>query len=176
MNGSIVMKSQEGVGSEFAINLTFTKSTEHHGLDLNSSNYSKYKNAELSDLSVLIVDDNELNRMVLKKFMDKWQVASDSAENGLVALEKLHQKKFDIVLLDLQMPEMDGYELAEAMSVHAALQSLPIIAISADTISNVYEKVVASGMDDFITKPFNPDELKSKIYLHVSKVKGVKEV
>ena len=171
MDGSVEMKSEEGSGSRFLINLTFTKTNNLNGSSHDFGNYSKFKNAELSDLSVLIVDDNELNRMVLKKFTDKWLVNSDSAENGLAALQKLREKKFDIVLLDLQMPEMDGYETARAMSDNPDMQTTPIIAISADTISNVYENVIESGMDDFITKPFNPDELKSKIYLHVSKVR-----
>jgi len=171
MGGEIQISSKEGSGSIFKFETVFKKSLDSPEENFSSRNYSKYKNAELEDLSVLIVDDNHLNRMVLKKFMDKWKVASDYAENGLIGLKKLKGAKFDLVLLDLQMPEMDGYEMAQEMTKDNNLNSIPVIAISADTISNVYDKVIASGMDDFITKPFNPDELKSKIYMHTSKIK-----
>ena len=171
MGGKINVDSEVGVGSKFTFTTTFRKSKESSPNDFTDRNYSKYKHTELVDLSVLIVDDNHLNRMVLKKFMDKWNVVSESAENGEVALKMLKEKSFDLILLDLQMPVMDGYEMAKVMAKDSILSKIPIIAISADTISNVYEKVVKSGMDDFITKPFNPDELKSKIYTHTSKIR-----
>lgn len=171
MGGDVEVNSKVGKGSEFTFNADFEITNRIADEFLHTKNYSRHKFRNLEDLSVLIVDDNQLNRMVLKKFMDRWNVASDSAENGKIALDKLRKESFDIVLLDLQMPEMDGYEMAKVMSGDQKLKSVPIIAISADTISNVYEKVIASGMDDFITKPFNPDELKSKIYTHTSKIK-----
>lgn len=172
MGGDVEVNSEIGNGSKFIFSASFEVTDGIVGEDFHARNYSRHKMTNLEDLSVLIVDDNHLNRMILKKFMDRWNVQSDSAENGLVALEKLRQSKFDIVLLDLQMPEMDGYEMAQEMAKDPKLKVVPIIAISADTISNVYEKVIESGMDDFITKPFNPDELKSKIYTHTSKIKS----
>ncbi|MEL6561990.1 MAG: ATP-binding protein [Bacteroidota bacterium] len=112
MGGGVEVISNVGEGSEFIFDTDFEISDGVAGEFLHARNYSRHKLKDLEDLSVLIVDDNQLNRMVLKKFMDRWNVSSDSAENGLVALDKLRKEQFDIVLLDLQMPEMDGYEIA----------------------------------------------------------------
>jgi len=171
MKGKVEISSTVGTGSSFRFSTSFKKSNTTSPIGIQDRNYTKYKDTSLNNLTVLIVDDNELNRMILKKFMDKWGVNSDSVGDGKQGLEILKTKSYDIVLLDLQMPEMNGYRMAEVMSNDPNLNSIPIIAISADSISNVYEEVINAGMDDFITKPFNPDELKSKIYIHTSKIK-----
>lgn len=171
MGGEINLESEVGKGTSFSCTVGFEIPKLAKDIVSLGNGNSDFKNTELGDLSVLIVDDNILNRVILQKFMEMWNVKYDSSENGLQAMKKLKEERFDLVLLDLQMPEMDGYEVAEEMAKDESLRHIPIIAISADTISNIYDKVIASGMDDFITKPFNPAELKSKIYRHTAKIK-----
>lgn len=167
MNGKVSLESEYKKGSTFTFSLEFDKSERR--TEQNSGNEYALSGIEVDHLSALIVDDNDLNRLVLKKFMNKWGVDSDEAENGIVAIQKMRSRPFDIILLDLQMPEMNGYEVAHFMRNDNQLKNTPIIAISADNISNVYEKVIASGIDDFITKPFDPSDLKTKMLSHTSK-------
>ncbi|MFY0599437.1 MAG: response regulator [Cyclobacteriaceae bacterium] len=167
MNGKVSLESTLGKGSVFSFSLVFEKSNKKS--ESNTGSNFELSSIDVDHLTVLIVDDNELNRLVLKKFMNKWGVDSEESENGVDALEKMRSRQFDIILLDLQMPEMSGYEVAEIVRNDSSLKSIPIIAISADNISNVYEKVIASGIDDFITKPFDPSDLKTKMLSHTSK-------
>jgi signal transduction histidine kinase/CheY-like chemotaxis protein len=170
MGSEIILQSEIDQGSKFSFELEFLKIENLESKDLGTTDVQYLNTEDLHHLNVLVVDDNELNRMVLRKFLDKWNIKSVMAEGGKEALEKLRQEKFDIMLLDLQMPEMDGYEVTNIVRADSELKHLPIIAISADTISNVYDQVIEAGIDDFVTKPFNPDELKSKIYNHTSKI------
>lgn len=163
MNGDISVKSHEGKGSTFSFSLKFKKAnviTEEDNFDRTYD----IPEGSIEGLKCLIVDDNKLNRVVLTKFLKNWKVLSDNVESGFEALKYLDNQKYDLLLLDLQMPEMDGYEVARRVRSNSDTKDLPIIAITADSVSNIKEKVKAVGMNDFVTKPFNPDMLKSKIY------------
>ncbi len=171
MQGSMSVESTELSGSTFTFTIPFEVSEN----ELNESNSGVGfggTNVNIDDLTILIVDDNQMNRIILKKFLDKWGVSNQLAVNGLDAIKKLNETRFDLVLLDLQMPEMDGYQVATIMRHDQSLFSIPIIAISADTISNVHDQVIAAGMDDFVAKPFNPDDLKAKIYTLTSRFRN----
>ena len=119
-----------------------------------------------SDLKILVVDDNEMNRVMIGQFLQKWGLHYELAEDGDQALEMIRKSHFDLVLLDLQMPRMDGYEFTKMVRTEINMNSTPIIGISADTISNLHEDVTNAGMNDFISKPFKPQELKEKILKH----------
>lgn len=173
MQSEVILESEENKGSSFGFELKLKRSLNGEVTSVQSKYLSLFQQTQLSDLYVLIVDDNKVNRIILKKFMENWGVKSDMAEGGLMAMECMRENVYDIVLLDLQMPDMDGYAVAKAMRRDPRLQNIPVIAISADNISNVHDRVVQAGLDDFISKPFNPNELKSKIFMHTSRIKNI---
>jgi len=113
--------------------------------------------------SVLVVDDNSINRYMLSQHVTQLGLTPDSAENGRVALEKLRERPYDLVLLDVQMPELDGYGVLEEMKSDAALREIPVIVVSGvDELESVV-RCVERGAADYLTKPFNPTLLKARI-------------
>ncbi len=156
---NIRVESELGKGSTFSFCLSFEKI-----VDQNSARRSKERieYLPLEGLNVLVVDDNVMNRVVLEQFLQKWQVKFKSVEGGKEALDIIEQESFNLILLDIQMPEMDGYEVTRIIRESPGKnRSIPIVALSADIYSNVNDKIVASGMDDFVSKPFKPEELYS---------------
>lgn len=119
----------------------------------------------LMDKRVLLVEDNSMNVMVAEKFLKKWGMKIDHAVNGRIAVEKVERTDYDLVLMDLQMPEMDGYQATKEIRLFNT--SLPIVALTASALIRVQEKVLAAGMNDYITKPFDPKELKRKLIKNI---------
>ncbi|QHT68867.1 PAS domain S-box protein [Rhodocytophaga rosea] len=136
---------------------------------------SLYANTEkfitLESLRLLLVEDNEINQMIATKFLTKWNIYPDYANNGREAVEKVKQNHYDVILMDLQMPEMNGYEATHTIRSFGEerFKQIPIIALTADAVIDVKERAIAAGMSDFITKPFNPDELYQKLVRYASK-------
>ena len=93
--------------------------------------------------------------------MQKWEIEADLAENGLICLQKIREKDYDIILMDLQMPEMDGYTAAIEIRKNEEIKykEIPIIALSATALLDTKQKVQQAGMTDYIAKPFVPNEL-----------------
>ncbi len=111
-------------------------------------------------LNVLLVEDNEVNQLVASKYLQKWGIYPDLADNGRIALEKAQANTYDIILMDLQMPEMDGYEATKSIrQINSHYAEIPIIALTAASYGEIKEKVANAGMNEFITKPFSPTEL-----------------
>ncbi len=112
---------------------------------------------------ILVVDDNRLNRVKLSRSVEMQGHTVETAENGRDALERLRQRPFDVMLLDLVMPEMDGFAVLAHMTADAELKNIPVIVISAsDDIDNA-ARSIEMGADDFIVKPFNPIFLKARL-------------
>ncbi|MEO9323335.1 ATP-binding protein [Nocardioides sp. C4-1] len=114
--------------------------------------------------TVLVVEDNEINRLVARGFLEALGFAVDTADDGLAALEMLDSQAYDAVLLDLQMPRLDGYATARAVRERearaaGAASRVPMIAVTATAIAGEREKCLAAGMDDFLTKPLSPTAL-----------------
>jgi CheY-like chemotaxis protein len=118
------------------------------------------------------VEDNEMNQMVAQKVLSKWGFKIDIAENGKHAIEKLSSGEYDLILMDIQMPEMDGYEATQFIrkNMQPPKAKIPIIAMTAHAIVGEAEKCIALGMDDYISKPFNQKTLYEKIN-HLMKTK-----
>ena len=117
-------------------------------------------------MNVLVVDDNNINRLLIKKVLSKWGARSDFAENGLQAVEKLkNSKDFDAVLMDVYMPEMDGIEATKVIRAldDQYYKDLPIIALTASLLSTERHQIDAAGMNDYILKPFEPKNLFEKL-------------
>ncbi|UXP30628.1 ATP-binding protein [Reichenbachiella agarivorans] len=120
---------------------------------------------QLRDKSILIVDDNDINLLMTQQFIKKWGMYCDIVRSGKEALKAIFDHDYDLILLDLQMPEMDGYQTAETIRSLDSdnLKNIPIIAISADTYENVCKKIEKAQIDNFISKPFNPPLLLTMI-------------
>ena len=116
-----------------------------------------------STSSLLVVDDNRMNRIMLSRYISKLGYRSSLAENGRQALEKLQAEPFDLVLLDVQMPEMDGYAVLEHLKANPRLRDLPVIMISAvDELESVV-RCIELGAQDYLPKPFNPVLLRARL-------------
>ncbi len=122
----------------------------------------------LEGKNILVVDDNEINLVVVKQFLKKWKLQYDEARNGQEAIEKIKENKYDLVLLDLQMPIMDGYTTSMELrkQTNPYFKNLPIIALSASVSANIIDKVTSAGMNDYLCKPFDPENLYEKIKEH----------
>jgi len=113
--------------------------------------------------SLLVVDDNSMNRIILSRYISKLGYRSSLAENGRQALEKLQAEPYDLVLLDVQMPEMDGYAVLEQLKVNPRLRDIPVIMISAvDELESVVT-CIELGAQDYLPKPFNPVLLRARL-------------
>jgi signal transduction histidine kinase len=120
---------------------------------------------DLHQKRILLVEDTLFNVMYATQLLEGWNVVVDVAENGELAVEQVRGRAYDLVLMDLQMPVMDGYTATTRIREFDG--HTPIIALTASATSNVREKVISAGMQDYVTKPFNPDDfyLKLKRYL-----------
>jgi len=163
MGSHIQLKSTPGQGSIFYFDLELEKASQPAIPSEKIPDYSKKDN--LKGLKILITDDNPVNVLVVKRFLQQWQAEYDIAENGQIALEKVQANNYDLVLMDLKMPVMDGYEATIAIRKLAGdkYKNLPVIALTASALAETRDEMLESGMNDYVSKPFNPDELFARI-------------
>jgi PAS domain S-box-containing protein len=149
--------SSPGKGSSFFFQLSFPKSTQNNAQHPTPDDQKR----DLSGVRVLLAEDNQINQIVAKRFLVKWNCEVDIADNGLIALDLLAVNQYDVILMDLQMPEMDGFEASKAIRNHkdSHMKRIPIIALTADVFPEVKEKALQSGMNDFMSKPFDSEKL-----------------
>jgi signal transduction histidine kinase/CheY-like chemotaxis protein/HPt (histidine-containing phosphotransfer) domain-containing protein len=160
--GDIYINSTVGKGTEVIFNLPLKKGQVS---DLETESEIIPESFDMGGRSVLVADDEDFNRRLLASIMGKWNVKIVEARNGKEALEKIKDGDFDLALLDVRMPEMNGLELAMEIRKleDSKKRNLPIIAISAATSTEDMIQYRASGMNDIIAKPFREQELLSKI-------------
>jgi CheY-like chemotaxis protein len=159
MGGSIELKSQEGVGSSFLFtvmlgitDLVGVRNSEPHPIQL-------FNNPEFQNLPgarVLLVEDNEINRIVLKELLEKQGIQVQIAENGVEALNNMEHNGYDCVLMDVQMPIMDGFQATRRLKEISTLKDIPVIAMTANAMQQDRQKCLEVGMVDFISKPILP--------------------
>jgi signal transduction histidine kinase len=156
--GSITVTSKLGIGSTFCVILPFVVSDK---TVLEDDGSKKATFHSLKGLKVLVVEDNLVNQKIVAKYLMKWEASHDVAENGKIAVEKVRSGMYDVVLMDLHMPEMSGYEATLKIRAMEGkyFQDLPIIALTASVFLEDRDKIFKFGMSGFITKPFNPTEL-----------------
>ncbi|MCE3278518.1 MAG: histidine kinase [Bacteroidetes bacterium] len=163
--GSIKVISKVGEGSTFAFVLKFlkTKAKAEMETDLVIQLQSEIKNVK-----ILVVEDIALNQLLMKTLLEDFGFEMEIASNGRIAIEKLGQNHYDIILMDLQMPEMNGFEATE--HIRQIIKSdIPIIALTADVTTVDVEKCKAVGMNDYISKPIDDKLLYSKIIKYLKK-------
>jgi PAS domain S-box-containing protein len=162
--GTIIVKSKIDEGSTFSFKLTFLKTNEPAVLDTSEEDLG----IEINDVRVLVVEDIALNQLLMKTLLDDFCFGYDIAVNGKIAIEKLQSNTYDIILMDLQMPVMNGFEATE--HIRKQMKSkIPIIALTADVTTVDLEKCKAVGMNDYIAKPVDEKLLYSKIVSLVKK-------
>ncbi|MFD1256040.1 ATP-binding protein [Mucilaginibacter terrae] len=163
--------SKPGQGSEFSFNLDLPVATEKLEEPAVQPAIDLEGDRDMDTLHILVAEDNMVNTMLMKKFFSKWRVQSSFAENGERAVEMMQYGNFDIVLMDLQMPVLNGFDAAIEIRKMADAQkaSIPIIALTASALTDIREKVFSAGMNDYVSKPFKPEELKEKIITLVNR-------
>jgi signal transduction histidine kinase/ActR/RegA family two-component response regulator len=155
MGGQIGVESELGVGSTFYVDLPLPTA------ELPDSQTGEMESAEVlvpPGKRVLLVEDNEVNRKVALRLLDKLQLVVEVATNGIEAVQKATTNAYDLILMDCQMPEMDGYEATRQLRAHGV--QTPIVALTANALQGDREQCLLAGMDDYLAKPIKPDELK----------------
>lgn len=160
----IRVRSKPGAGSEFYFEITLPIHETVVFTDLENEIESGFEEGG-APKRILLVEDNELNLKVAKKFLEKWNYEVDIAENGKIAIEKYSENNYDLILMDLHMPEMDGLEATYKIKLmeKEGEKPVPIIALTADVMRENINELYSQGISDYVSKPFNAPELKAKI-------------
>jgi PAS domain S-box-containing protein len=167
MGGELNVESEKGVGSRFSFTLEFT-TTDEKELQKEDQKVIFDPNA-LKNKKILIVEDNEFNQFIVKSLIEKWGASTEIAENGLIAVANLRQDAYDIVLMDMQMPEMDGVTATRIIRSDID-QVIPIFALTANVTKEAIQRAYDAGMNEYITKPFDEEDL----YIKLLKAVGIK--
>lgn len=162
MGGVIRVQSEPGVGSTFTVELALEKVVQ---TGMPQQDLASLQDKDLHQARILVVEDNKINAMLVTKLLANWHATYEVAEHGLEGMQKLQASKYDLVLLDLQMPVMDGFELiGKIRSGDAGEQiTIPVIALTADAFDQTKGKAFEAGFNDFVSKPLKADELYMKI-------------
>ncbi|MDC6364802.1 MULTISPECIES: PAS domain-containing hybrid sensor histidine kinase/response regulator [Flavobacteriaceae] len=164
MRGELWVESTEGKGSTFGFVLEFLKSKIEEDVqeeEFSADTFNMDDVESLNGVKILVAEDNHLNILVISKFLAKWDVIFEIAENGKKAVEKAEENCYDLILMDLQMPEMSGFEATKAIrnGNNPLNKTLPIYALSASAGIDIRNRIKECGLDGLICKPFNPKEL-----------------
>lgn len=176
MGGTITVESTAGKGSVFTFTLLLglcNDDMQHKyenvaALSAGSTDLNK-KELPMQGLVVLVAEDNEINQIVTKEILEQQGCEVDIAQDGLEASQKVLLKKYDIVLMDIQMPNMSGFEATAIIRQNPDLAHLPIIAMTAHAMAHDFEKSLAAGMQAHVTKPIQPDILSETMLKWVTK-------
>ncbi|MEO9967328.1 MAG: ATP-binding protein [Reichenbachiella sp.] len=164
--GCISVESEEGVGSVFKFRLPFQ--IPEQSIIIENASSIRPNEDDIAGMKVLVVEDIAVNRLVVEKFLIDWGVEVDLAENGKEAIHMIIADRYDLVLMDLQMPVMDGFTASSEIRrlKRPKYQKLPIVALTAAAVGEIRQDVYDSGMTDIVTKPINPAELYKSLLKH----------
>lgn len=162
------LKSEDGKGSVFYFTQTFHKSDkEEENTEAVTDHMPTEESKPLAGISILLVEDNEVNILVARNFLERWGASIDVAVNGKEALDKLDAGKHKLILMDMHMPVMDGYEATRRLRAMGV--TIPIVALTASLPREVEDRVKNVGITDIVVKPFVPTDL-FRIVLHYTDV------
>ena len=160
-HGTLSVKSEFNVGSVFSFCIPYKKSIQT--APVAEITGEKFNMEELSNLNILLVEDNQLNVKLILSLFSEYNLKLQVAENGSVGIEKIKENNFDIVLMDMEMPVMNGYEATTVIRKELK-NNIPIIAMTAHAMAGEKERCLSLGMNDYISKPINANLLFEKIY------------
>ena len=161
LGGQIWLESQENTGSTFY----FTISNENRGNINKKIERQSAEKLDIEGVKLLLVEDNSINREFVIHFLNEWKVSFQVAVNGKQGVEIAQMTDFDLILMDVSMPLLDGYQATKKIrSFDNLRKSTPILAMTAKVFDEDVQKCLSSGMNDYISKPFRADELKFKIH------------
>jgi CheY-like chemotaxis protein len=174
LHGSqIELKSDVGEGTTFSFKLRYKKAGSAEVTINSLLEANALAIEDISWLNVLVAEDNAMNVMLMKKLLASWNVKADFALNGLEAYEMAKVNFYNIILMDIHMPVMDGYESSgNIISFYENKPKSPyLIALTASVATDIHNKIKLAGLNDYVSKPFNPTELKSKL-INFSRLKS----
>ena len=164
MGGTISVKSEFKKGSEFSFTIPLDMAEDKElNIDEPVENKAKEKENKIQLKKILIVEDNPINRVIVEKFLKNCGYTYVTAEDAKQAMEALETDTFDIILMDVQMPEIDGLELTGMIRQDKRFKNIPIVAVTALAMEQDREKCIAAGMNDYIVKPIVMEQLLSII-------------
>ncbi len=170
--GTISVTSEVGKGTSFVFELSFGKvKSETIGEEEKSKILEKIN----PKVCILLVEDNEVNQFVAMRFFKQWGIKHDLAKNSQEAISKIQTKKYDLVLMDIHLPDSDGFETTKKIRKIEGkyFQDVPIVALTASVMDRAKERTQEAGMNDFLLKPFNPVDLYQKIVQYAIKFKNL---
>ena len=164
--GNIGVKSEPGKGSVFTFSIEYTlPESETRSPDSGSAEAMK----ELAGKKILVAEDNKINFFVANKFLESWGVIVTHVENGSLALDEVNKQDFDLILMDLHMPVMDGIEATRIIrgSDNERISQIPIVALTAAVMSEANDKIENLAINDYVLKPFKPKDLYDRIVRNI---------
>ena len=158
MGGEIGVESELGVGTTFHFTITLKQGREVER-ETECSKIEPQKMWALEGMRVLLAEDNKTNQLVAQQILLNAGVEVTTVEDGLAALKAVEESDYDLVLMDIQMPEMDGYQATREIRMTYPAETLPVIAMTANAMQGDREKALEAGMNDHLTKPIDVNQL-----------------
>ncbi len=173
MSGSISVDSVVGRGSVFCFSVVVREACLVGGVQASSADEMQSPLAERCPLRILLVEDNRVNQKVAVRTLERMGYRPDLAENGIAALTAVRGATYDVVLMDIQMPEMDGIEATRRIRSEGELSKPVIVAMTASALDRDRIECLEAGMDDFLVKPFRPVDLATVLESSYSRMRAV---
>jgi two-component system sensor histidine kinase/response regulator len=159
---AISVSSEPGKGTEFTFSILFSIAKQEPKKEGQSLPVLAAGSIpDLQGMRILLVDDNKMNLLIASKFLKKWRADVDEAVSGNLAIEMTNNNSYDLIIMDLQMPVMDGFETTRI--IKKTTPQIPVIALTADAMPETHDKAFSAGMCDYLTKPFVPQVLFEKV-------------
>lgn len=161
-NGTIHVESIMDAGTTFIVKIPFMISKEA-AISEEKTNTSMNESTRV--LKILVAEDHDINRFIIEKMLKEWGFELAFATTGTEAVQKASESVYDLILMDVEMPDMNGYKATEVIRTEfqSAMKNVPIVAMTGNAMTGERERCLASGMNDYISKPFKPEELKQLI-------------
>ena len=165
MDGLIAVKSTLGAGTTFKVTLPFEKLSTQQQRTIPNKTPKKSRSKSLRDRKILVFEDNVLNQQLMENRLRSWGCQPFITDNGIYGLQLLENHQFDLVLMDLRMPKMNGFQITECIrkSKLEHIKHIPIVAVTADLSVTDKENCEKAGVTDYILKPYNADELQQML-------------